>query len=127
VVLVEAGDYIPSMARYRWHALVDESASRRERPVIARAGGPKRSDRRHSRIIRWLVSEDGQSRRRFGRMIAMVEGAKRQKTPTEIALDILLAAYDHLSAGLHDLLPFSLFSVRAAVRVASPSRALWCV
>jgi K+-transporting ATPase ATPase B chain len=49
------------------------------------------------------------------RMIAMVEGAKRQKTPNEIALDILLAALTivFLLATV-TLLPFSLFSVQAA-------------
>ncbi len=49
------------------------------------------------------------------RMIAMVEGAKRQKTPNEIALDILLAALTivFLLATV-TLLPFSLYAVRAA-------------
>src|SRR5262249_14994693 len=49
------------------------------------------------------------------RMISMVEGAKRQKTPNEIALDILLAALTivFLLATV-TLLPYSLFSVSAA-------------
>jgi K+-transporting ATPase ATPase B chain len=49
------------------------------------------------------------------RMIAMVEGAKRQKTPNEIALDILLAALTIIFLlATVTLLPFSLFSVNAA-------------
>src|ERR1700729_2810655 len=48
-------------------------------------------------------------------MIAMVEGAKRQKTPNEIALDILLAALTIIFLlATVTLLPFSLFSVSAA-------------
>ena len=48
------------------------------------------------------------------RMIAMVENAKRQKTPNEIALTILLAADDRLPAGaVATLLPFSAFGVQA--------------
>ena len=49
-------------------------------------------------------------------MIAMVEGAKRQKTPNEIALDILLAALTHHLPARRPstLLPFSIFSVEAA-------------
>ena len=47
-------------------------------------------------------------------MISMVEGAKRQKTPNEIALNILLAALTTFPARDGDALPFSLFSVKAA-------------
>ena len=50
-------------------------------------------------------------------MIAMVEGAKRQKTPNEIALDILLAGMTIIFLLVCvTLLPFSLFSVEAAGR-----------
>ena len=49
------------------------------------------------------------------RMIALVEGAKRQKTPNEIALDILLAAMTIIFLlACVTLLPFSLYSVKAA-------------
>ena len=54
-------------------------------------------------------------------MIAMVEGAKRQKTPNEIALAILLAALTLVFLlVVATLLPYSLFSVQASVTV-SPS------
>ena len=57
-------------------------------------------------------------------MIAMVESAKRQKTPNEIALTILLVALTIVFLGVTvTLLPFSLFSVEAAKarRSRSPS------
>jgi potassium-transporting ATPase ATP-binding subunit len=48
-------------------------------------------------------------------MIALVEGAKRKKTPNEIALDILLAAFTIIFLGVCiTLLPFSMYSVRSA-------------
>jgi len=50
-------------------------------------------------------------------MIAMVEGAKRQKTPNEIALDILLAGLTIVFLlATATLLPYSIFSVKAAAR-----------
>jgi K+-transporting ATPase ATPase B chain len=121
VVLVEAGDMIPGRRR----------SDRRRR-----LGGRKRHHRRiragHSRIRRRFqrrhrrhhraVRLDGGARVTVNpgeafldRMIAMVEGAKRQKTPNEIALTILLVALTIVFLGVTvTLLPFSLFSVNAA-------------
>ena len=57
------------------------------------------------------------------RMIAMVEGAKRQKTPNEIALTILLAALTLIFLlATATLLPFSLYSVQPPARPARRSR-----
>ncbi len=77
-------------------ASVDESAITGESaPVIRESGGgPQCRDRRHTRpsdsLIVRITSNPGETF--LDRMIAMVEGAKRQKTPNEIALNILLAA-----------------------------------
>ena len=62
----------------------------------------------------------------------MVEGAKRQKTPNEIALNILLAALTVIFLlATVTLLPFSLYSVQRRVRDAGHcdrlGRAAWCV
>ena len=70
-------------------AITGESA-----PVIRESGGDRsRRHRRHRVLSDWLVvrvaANPGETF--LDRMIAMVEGAKRQKTPNEIALDILLA------------------------------------
>jgi K+-transporting ATPase ATPase B chain len=97
VVLVEAGDYIPLDGEVvEGAASVDESAITGESaPVIRESGGDRSSVTGGTRVLSdWLViritAEAGESF--LERMIAMVEGAKRQKTPNEIALNILLAA-----------------------------------
>ena len=98
LVLVEAGQVIPSDGEVvAGVASVDESAITGESaPVIREAGGDRSgvtggtrvlSDR----IIVQVTSESGQSF--LDRMIALVEGAIRQKTPNEIALTIVLAAF----------------------------------
>ncbi|MFC3181150.1 potassium-transporting ATPase subunit KdpB [Cypionkella sinensis] len=95
-VLVEAGDIIPTDAEaVRGVASVNESAITGESaPVIREAGGDRSSVTGGTTIVSdWLVlritAEPGKSF--LDRMIAMVEGAERQKTPNEIALNILLA------------------------------------
>ncbi len=120
MVLVEAGDFIPSDGEViEGVASVDESAITGESaPVIRESGGDRSAVTGGTRVLSdWLVvritANPGETF--LDRMIAMVEGAKRQKTPNEIALNILLAAHDHhLPAGLRTLLPFSLYSVQAA-------------
>ena len=98
LVLVETGQVIPSDGEVvSGVASVDESAITGESaPVIREAGGDRSgvtggtrvlSDR----IIVQVTSEPGQSF--LDRMIALVEGAIRQKTPNEIALTIVLAAF----------------------------------
>jgi potassium-transporting ATPase ATP-binding subunit len=100
-------------------ASVDESAITGESaPVIRESGGDRSSVTGGTRVLSdWLVvrvtTEAGESF--LDRMIAMVEGAKRQKTPNEIALNILLAALTivFLLATV-TLLPFSIFAVNEA-------------
>ena len=97
VVLVEAGDFIPGDGEViEGVASVDESAITGESaPVIRESGGDRSAVTGGTRVLSdWLVvritANPGETF--LDRMIAMVEGAKRQKTPNEIALNILLAA-----------------------------------
>src|SRR5579863_4244925 len=120
VVLVEAGDTIPGDGEViHGTASVDESAITGESaPVIREAGGDRSavtggtrllSDTLHIRI----TANPGEAF--LDRMIAMVENAKRQRTPNEIALAILLAALTLIFLKTTaTLLPFSLYSVNAA-------------
>jgi potassium-transporting ATPase ATP-binding subunit len=120
VVLVEAGDMVPGDGEViEGVASVDESAITGESaPVIRESGGDRSSVTGGTRVLSdWLVVHIGADPGEtfLDRMIAMVEGAKRQKTPNEIALNILLAALTivFLLATV-TLLPFSIFSVHAA-------------
>ncbi|HLP31100.1 MAG TPA: hypothetical protein VK150_07040, partial [Geothrix sp.] len=96
LVLVEAGDTIPGDGEVvEGVATVNESAITGESaPVIRESGGDRSAVTGGTLVLSdWLLirisSNPGESF--LDRMIAMVEGAKRQKTPNEIALDILLA------------------------------------
>ncbi|MBE0656717.1 MAG: potassium-transporting ATPase subunit KdpB [Bryobacteraceae bacterium] len=120
VVLAEAGDTIPMDGEViEGAASVDESAITGESaPVIRESGGDRSSVTGGTRVLSdWLViqvtAEAGESF--LERMISMVEGAKRKKTPNEIALTILLAALTivFLLATV-TLLPFSIFAVKEA-------------
>jgi potassium-transporting ATPase ATP-binding subunit len=120
VVLVEAGDVIPADGEViEGVASVDESAITGESaPVIRESGGDFSSVTGGTRVLSdWIVVKvsvnPGEAF--LDRMIAMVEGAKRQKTPNEIALTILLVALTLvLLFATATLLPFSMFSVEAA-------------
>ena len=120
VVLVEAGDFIPSDGEVvDGVASVDESAITGESaPVIRESGGDRSSVTGGTRVLSdWLVvrvtANPGETF--LDRMIGLVEGAKRQKTPNEIALDILLAAMTIIFLVVcATLLPFSNYSVLAA-------------
>jgi K+-transporting ATPase ATPase B chain len=97
VVLVEAGDYIPGDGEViEGAASVDESAITGESaPVIRESGGDFSSVTGGTRVLSdWIIvrvtANPGETF--IDRMIAMVETAKRQKTPNEIALTILLVA-----------------------------------
>ncbi|MEP7286919.1 MAG: potassium-transporting ATPase subunit KdpB [Chloroflexota bacterium] len=120
VVLVEAGDPIPSDGTIvEGIASVDESAITGESaPVIRESGGDRSSVTGGTRVLSdWLIIEinSNPGETFLDRMIAMVEGAKRQKTPNEIALTILLAALTIIFLlAVSTLLPFSLFSVQSA-------------
>ena len=96
VVLVEAGDFIPADGEIvEGVGSVDESAITGESaPVIREAGGDFSSVTGGTRLLSdWLVvrvtANPGETF--LDRMISMVEAARRQKTPNEIALAILLA------------------------------------
>jgi len=120
MVLVEAGDIIPGDGEaIEGIASVDESAITGESaPVIRESGGDHSAVTGGTRVLSdWLVvrisTNPGDAF--IDRMIAMVEGAKRQKTPNEIALNILLAALTIIFLlATVTLLPFSIYSVTAA-------------
>ncbi|WP_312423450.1 potassium-transporting ATPase subunit KdpB [Anaerospora hongkongensis] len=95
VVLVEAGDFIPGDGEIiDGMASVDESAVTGESaPVIRESGGDKSSVTGGTRVLSdWIkiriTANPGETF--LDKMISLVEGAKRQKTPNEIALTILL-------------------------------------
>ncbi len=96
IVVCEAGDAIPSDGEViEGIASVDESAITGESaPVIRESGGDRSAVTGGTKVIsdRILIRITAEPGNTFiDRMIAMVEGAKRQKTPNEIALTILLA------------------------------------
>src|SRR5207344_2981844 len=97
LVLVEMGDLIPSDGEVvEGIASVDESAITGESaPVIRESGGDRSAVTGGTRVLsdRIVVQITQRPGETFlDRMIALVEGASRQKTPNEIALTILLAA-----------------------------------
>jgi K+-transporting ATPase ATPase B chain len=120
VVVAETGDFIPVDGEViEGVASVDESAVTGESaPVIRESGGDRSAVTGGTRVLSdWLViritAQPGETF--LDRMIAMVEGAKRQKTPNEIALNILLAALTIVFLVVcATLLPYSLYSVRQA-------------
>ncbi len=120
LVLVQAGETIPGdgevvegVASVNESAITGESA-----PVIRESGGDRSAVTGGTLVLSdWLVirisADPGESF--LDRMISMVEGAKRQKTPNEIALDILLAGLTIIFLlATATLLPYSIFSVKAA-------------
>jgi K+-transporting ATPase ATPase B chain len=116
IVLVEAGDFIPSdgeviegVASVNESAITGESA-----PVIRESGGDRSAVTGGTQVISdWIivriVSNPGETF--LDQMIALVEGARRQKTPNELALTILLAALSLVFLIVcASLLPFSIYS-----------------
>ncbi|MGN6516657.1 MAG: potassium-transporting ATPase subunit KdpB [Rhizomicrobium sp.] len=96
LVLVEAGELIPSDGDIvEGVASVDESAITGESaPVIRESGGDRSAVTGGTRVLSdWIVVKITATKGNtfLDRMIALVEGAERQKTPNEIALNILLA------------------------------------
>ncbi|MPZ31365.1 MAG: potassium-transporting ATPase subunit KdpB [Rhodospirillales bacterium] len=97
-VLVEAGDLVPGDGEiYEGVATIDESAITGESaPVIREAGGDRSAVTGGTRVLSdkikvRITAEQGSSF--LDRMIALVEGASRAKTPNELALSVLLAAF----------------------------------
>jgi K+-transporting ATPase ATPase B chain len=119
-ILIEAGDVVPIDGEViEGVASVDESAITGESaPVIRESGGDFCAVTGGTRVLSdWLVvrvsANPGETF--LDRMISMVEGAKRQKTPNEIALTILLVALTIVFLVVTvTLLPFSLYAVDAA-------------
>lgn len=119
VVLIEAGDTVPADGEViHGVASVDESAITGESaPVIREAGGDFSAVTGGTRVLSdWIVARisvnPGETF--VDRMIAMVENAKRQKTPNEIALTILLVALTIVFlVVVVTLLPFSTFGAKA--------------
>jgi K+-transporting ATPase ATPase B chain len=120
VVVVAAGEPIPGDGTVvEGIASVDESAITGESaPVIREAGGDRSAvtggtQVLSDRIVVEITAEPGKSF--LDRMIALVEGAERQKTPNEIALNILLAAMTAVFLVIVvSLRPFALFAQTAA-------------
>jgi K+-transporting ATPase ATPase B chain len=120
VVLIEAGDFVPADGEVlSGAASVDESAITGESaPVIRESGGDFSAVTGGTRVLSdWIVVRvtvnPGETF--LDRMIAMVESAKRQKTPNEIALTILLVALTLVFLlATATLLPYSLYSVQVA-------------
>ena len=118
--LVEANDTISVDGEIiQGIASVDESAVTGESaPVIREAGGDRSAVTGGTRLLSdWLIirvtADPGEGF--LDRMISLVEGAKRQKTPNEIALNILLAGFTIIFLIVcATLLPYSLYSVQVA-------------
>ena len=98
IFLCETGDMIPMDGEIIWGiATIDESAITGESaPVIRESGGDKSSVTGGTKVLSdkikvRVTTEPGESF--LDKMIALVEGASRQKTPNEIALTILLASF----------------------------------
>ncbi len=119
-VLIEAGDLVPADGEViAGVASVDESAITGESaPVIRESGGDFSAVTGGTRVLSdWIVAKitvnPGDAF--LDRMIAMVENAKRQKTPNEIALTILLVALTIVFlVVVVTLLPFSQYAVSAS-------------
>ncbi|HEY6334173.1 MAG TPA: potassium-transporting ATPase subunit KdpB, partial [Blastocatellia bacterium] len=133
VVLVVAGEFIPGDGEViEGVASVDESAITGESaPVIRESGGDRSAVTGGTRVLSdWIkveiMSNPGETF--LDRMIALVEGAERQKTPNEIALNILLAGLTIIFLlAVVSLQPYAIYSVNAsnqmpgAIHSAPPS------
>jgi K+-transporting ATPase ATPase B chain len=116
LVLVSAGEFIPSDGEIiAGVASVDESAITGESaPVIREAGGDRSAVTGGTRVLSdqikiRITSNPGETF--LDRMIALVEGAERQKTPNEIALNILLAGLTIVFLlAVVTLQPFAIYS-----------------
>jgi K+-transporting ATPase ATPase B chain len=130
VVLCEAGDMIPGDGEViEGIATVDESAITGESaPVIRESGGDRSAVTGSTRVLSdWIkvriTSNPGETF--LDRMIALVEGAERQKTPNEIALNILIAGLALIFLlAVGTLYPFAVFSVGQSGSGAVPSVAV---
>ena len=126
-VVCEAGDIIPGDGEVtEGVASVDESAITGESaPVIRESGGDRSAVTGGTkvlsdRVVIRITQNPGESF--LDRMIALVEGAQRQKTPNEIALSILLSGLTIVFLlAVVTLLPYALYSVRSVGAGKPPS------
>ena len=133
VVVVEAGEIIPGDGDViEGIASVDESAITGESaPVIRESGGDRSAVTGGTkvlsdRIVVRITASPGESF--LDRMIALVEGAERQKTPNEIALNILLAGLTLVFLfACVTLVPMALYSGMASVSVTVIVALLVCL
>src|ERR1039458_10239752 len=127
VVLVELGDIIPGDGDViEGIACVDEAASTGESaPVIRESGGDRSAVTGGTRVLSdqikvQITSNPGETF--LDRMIALVEGAERQKTPNEIALNIVIAGLTFIFLlAVVSLYPFAQYSVQSAGSGQAPS------
>jgi K+-transporting ATPase ATPase B chain len=127
VVLVEIGETIPGDGDVvEGIASVDESAITGESaPVIRESGGDRSAVTGGTKVLSdWIkvkiTSNPGETF--LDRMIALVEGAERQKTPNEIALNIVIAGLTLIFLlAVVTLQPFALYSVKASGSGFAPS------
>ncbi|MGD0048976.1 MAG: potassium-transporting ATPase subunit KdpB [Bryobacteraceae bacterium] len=127
LVLVEAGETIPGDGDVvEGIASVDESAITGESaPVIRESGGDRSAVTGGTKVLSdWIrvkiTSNPGETF--LDRMIALVEGAERQKTPNEIALNIVIAGLTLVFLlAVVTLQPFAAFSVHASGSGSAPS------
>jgi len=130
LVLVETGDVIPGDGEVvEGVATVDESVITGESaPVIRESGGDRSAVTGGTRVLSdWIrvriTSNPGETF--IDRMIALVEGAERQKTPNEIALNILIAGLTLIFLlAVVTLQPFAKYAVSATGAGAIPSVAV---
>lgn len=132
LVVVEAGELIPSDGEVVWGvASVDESAITGESaPVIKEAGGDFSSVTGGTRVVSdsiqvRVTADPGESF--LDRMISLVEGAKRQKTPNEIALNTLLISLTLIFLIVCTTLSPIAAYVHAAIPVATLVALLVCL
>src|SRR6516162_1749394 len=126
-VRVEAGETIPGDGDViEGIASVDESAITGESaPVIRESGGDRSAVTGGTKVLSDFIvvritSNPGETF--LDRMIALVEGAQRQKTPNEIALNIVIAGLTLVFLlAVVTLQPFAMFSVRASGAGEAPS------
>jgi potassium-transporting ATPase ATP-binding subunit len=129
-VICEAGDLIPGDGEVvEGIATVDESVITGESaPVIRESGGDRNSVTGGTKVLSdWIkiriTSNPGETF--LDRMIALVEGAERQKTPNEIALNILIAGMTLIFLlAVVTLQPYAVYSVKSAGAGTVPSVAV---
>src|SRR5689334_2044173 len=130
MVLCEAGDIIPGDGEVvQGIATVDESVITGESaPVIRESGGDRSAVTGGTKVLSdqiriRITSNPGETF--LDRMIALVEGAERQKTPNEIALNILIAGLTLIFLlAVVTLLPFAQYSVSSAGSGSIPTVAV---